>query len=159
MILARVRVTARSKSTCHQGFGSLSRACQAVAALRGITTLRADFMQTDSNGGRVAGVLSMKRPGKLRFQYAAGYPMVILSVNGERYDASAIISINPRIKLLTALISELAQPTRTWSKTGKLMVDKTPDGVASPNLADAVMMCFGYKRPPLIFSDEVLQLL
>ncbi|WP_428332454.1 LolA family protein [Novosphingobium sp.] len=52
---------------------------QAVAALRAIDSLRADFIQTDANGGRVTGVLTMKRPGKIRFQYQAGVPLLIVS--------------------------------------------------------------------------------
>jgi outer membrane lipoprotein-sorting protein len=45
---------------------------QAVAALRAITTLHADFVQSDLNGGQVKGVMWLKRPGKICFQYAAG---------------------------------------------------------------------------------------
>lgn len=78
------------------------------------------------------------------------------AVNGEKYNASAIISINPKCSNLAALCSELCQPTLKWSLTGKLMIDKTPDDVMSPNLADAVMMAFCYSRPPLAFTDELL---
>jgi hypothetical protein len=37
------------------------------------------------------------------------------------------------------------------------MIDKTPDGVASPNNADSVMQNFGYSRPALEFSDDLLE--
>lgn len=78
------------------------------------------------------------------------------AIKGERYIADNIISLSPEIpsRMLDVLVSELAQPTRTWSKSGKLMIDKTPDGVASPNNADSVMQNFGYSRPPLSFSDD-----
>ncbi len=52
---------------------------QAVAALRAITTLQADFVQTDRNGQRLTGVLSLQRPGKIRFQYQPGVPLLIVS--------------------------------------------------------------------------------
>lgn len=78
------------------------------------------------------------------------------AVNGEKYDPAAIISLSPKMKMLTQVCAELSQPTRTWSKTGKLMVDKTPDGVASPNLADSVMMAFGYRRAPLNIRGSLL---
>ena len=52
---------------------------EAVAALRGISTLRADFIQTDRNGQRSTGVLTLKRPGRIRFQYAPGIPLLIVS--------------------------------------------------------------------------------
>jgi outer membrane lipoprotein-sorting protein len=51
---------------------------QAVAALRGITTLKANFTQTDRSGQTVSGVLTLKRPGKIRFQYQKGVPMLIV---------------------------------------------------------------------------------
>ncbi|MCX7284672.1 MAG: outer membrane lipoprotein carrier protein LolA [Novosphingobium sp.] len=51
---------------------------RAVAALRGITTLRANFVQTDRSGQTVSGVLTMKRPGKIRFQYQKGVPLLIV---------------------------------------------------------------------------------
>lgn len=76
------------------------------------------------------------------------------AVLGEKYNKDNIISIRPGVEKIDGLISELAQPTRTWSKNGKLMIDKTPDGVSSPNRGDSVMMDFGYARPPLSFDDD-----
>ena len=51
----------------------------AVAALRAITTLRADFVQTDLRGKRLRGVLTLKNPGKIRFQYEKGVPILVVS--------------------------------------------------------------------------------
>ena len=39
------------------------------AHLKAVTTMTADFTQTDRAGKTVAGTLSLKRPGKVRFQY------------------------------------------------------------------------------------------
>ncbi|MBA4355978.1 MAG: cell envelope biogenesis protein LolA [Novosphingobium sp.] len=50
----------------------------AVAALRGISTLKANFVQTDRSGQTITGVLTMKRPGKIRFQYQKGVPLLIV---------------------------------------------------------------------------------
>ena len=47
----------------------------AVTALRAISTMRADFVQADARGQQVRGVLTLKRPGKIRFQYEKGVPM------------------------------------------------------------------------------------
>lgn len=65
---------------------------QAVAALRAITTLQADFIQTDRNGQRLSGVLSMQRPGKIRFQYQPGIPLLIVS------DGSALTLIDYEVR-------------------------------------------------------------
>lgn len=51
---------------------------RAVAALRGVTTLRANFTQTDRSGQSVSGVLTMKQPGRIRFQYQKGVPLLIV---------------------------------------------------------------------------------
>lgn len=72
-------------------------------------------------------------------------------------DPSEIISINPELPELTKTCDELSQPVWVWSKAGKMMVDKTPDEVASPNNADSVMMLYGYTRPALFVSDETLE--
>jgi outer membrane lipoprotein-sorting protein len=61
---------------------------EAVGALRAITTLKADFTQTDRNGQRVSGTLTLKRPGRIRFQYAPGVPILIVS------DGSALTFID-----------------------------------------------------------------
>jgi outer membrane lipoprotein-sorting protein len=50
-----------------------------VAALRAISTMRADFVQTDRNGQRLTGTLTLQRPGKIRFQYQPGVPLLIVS--------------------------------------------------------------------------------
>jgi outer membrane lipoprotein-sorting protein len=51
---------------------------RAVSALRGITTLRANFVQTDRSGQSISGVLTMKQPGRIRFQYQKGVPLLIV---------------------------------------------------------------------------------
>jgi phage terminase large subunit len=79
------------------------------------------------------------------------------AINGEPYDASEIISLNPKLKELTALCSELSQPVRCWSKAGKLMIDKTPDDVRSPNLSDCVMQAYSYQRSMISINPEALQ--
>lgn len=52
---------------------------RAVDSLRAITTMRANFVQTDRSGQSLSGVMTMKRPGKIRFQYERGVPLLIVS--------------------------------------------------------------------------------
>ncbi len=70
------------------------------------------------------------------------------AVNGKPYDPDLIISISeaPEFKERAKLLMELSQPIRKFNTNGKLLVDKTPDGAASPNLADMVMMLAGAPR-------------
>src|SRR5688572_6187079 len=50
---------------------------QVVGALRGITTMKADFVQTDRNGQSVRGALTWKSPGRIRFAYAGGDMLIV----------------------------------------------------------------------------------
>lgn len=46
--------------------------------LRAVTTMTADFAQTDKSGKTLTGQLKLKRPGKIRFQYQPGVPILIV---------------------------------------------------------------------------------
>lgn len=61
---------------------------------------------------------------------------------GEEFPADQLVSLSPDLPELSALVAELSQPTWAPNSTGKLVVDKAPDGSRSPNLADAVMMAY-----------------
>ncbi|MFM5931162.1 MAG: outer membrane lipoprotein carrier protein LolA, partial [Novosphingobium sp.] len=50
----------------------------AISALRGIGTMQASFVQSDARGQRATGTLTLKRPGRIRFQYAPGIPLLIV---------------------------------------------------------------------------------
>lgn len=63
-------------------------------------------------------------------------------VEGLPYNPDRIISIPLGLKDREKLLSELSQPTFSINTNGKILVDKSPDGVRSPNHADAVMIAF-----------------
>ena len=46
--------------------------------LKAVATMTANFSQTDRSGKTVTGALSLKRPGKIRFQYEKGVPILIV---------------------------------------------------------------------------------
>ncbi len=104
---------------------------QAVAALRGIASLRADFTQSDSNGGRATGVISLKRPGKLRFQYAPGNPMVIIA------DGHALIMVDTEARQIqrwpigSSPLGALLDPSRDVTRFGSVV----PGGPAFVSIA------------------------
>jgi hypothetical protein len=47
----------------------------------------------------------------------------------------------------TELMAELSQPVWGTNGAGKITVDKQPKGTKSPNLADAVKICYAPVRP------------
>lgn len=61
---------------------------------------------------------------------------------GMDYDPNNIISLDGSLLELTALTTELSQPTYSKTNAGKLLIDKKPKGTPSPNRFDAVMMVF-----------------
>lgn len=63
-------------------------------------------------------------------------------VEGKQCDPEDIISIDSRISSKTKLVSELSQATYCINQTGKIEIDKSPNGTKSPNLADSVVMCY-----------------
>ncbi len=77
----------------------------------------------------------------LRLRFQATYR----ALNGREYDPESLISLSNAdldSNELAQLMIELSQPTYKKNGTGKLLVDKQPDGTTSPNRADAVMICF-----------------
>ncbi|WP_446906140.1 terminase [Acinetobacter baumannii] len=76
---------------------------------------------------------------RLRFQET------FRALEGRDYDPDMIISLSTEdidAKELALLTTELSQPTYTKNGVGKILVNKQPDGTASPNRADSVMICF-----------------
>lgn len=58
------------------------------------------------------------------------------------YTADELISLDGSMPMLQQLMQELAQPTKGESSRLKMIVNKQPDGMKSPNLADATIMCY-----------------
>jgi outer membrane lipoprotein-sorting protein len=103
---------------------------QAVAALRGISTMRANFTQTDRNGQRVSGVLTLKRPGKIRFEYEKGVNMLIVS-NGSSltlvdYDVKQV----ERWPIKDSPLGAILDPNRDVKRYGKLQPTSNPDVIS-----------------------------
>lgn len=61
---------------------------------------------------------------------------------GATYDPDSLISLDSSLKLLRKLEKELCQVTAGQGASLKMVIDKTPEGTKSPNLADAVMMAY-----------------
>jgi outer membrane lipoprotein-sorting protein len=102
----------------------------AVAALRGIGTMRADFTQTDRSGKRLSGVLTLKRPGRIRFQYAPGVPFLIVS------DGSALTFVDYEVRqvqrwpIRNSPLGVLLDPNRDVSRYGRLRPTNDPSVIS-----------------------------
>jgi hypothetical protein len=75
----------------------------------------------------------------LRRRFEATYR----AIEGQRpFEPDDLISISSECSELSALMLELSQPTYHLNSVGRILIDKTPDGCRSPNLGDAVMICY-----------------
>jgi hypothetical protein len=75
----------------------------------------------------------------LRLRFQATYRAVVERMP---YNADDLISIDPNLDELLPLQMELSRPTYSINQVGKIVIDKAPDGMRSPNLADAVMIAY-----------------
>lgn len=73
---------------------------------------------------------------------------------GLEFDPEQLIAISSQIPkaVLSKLMKELSQPVMVRSSSLKLMVDKTPEGMRSPNLGDAFVMAYW---PVLVDSSNL----
>jgi outer membrane lipoprotein-sorting protein len=100
---------------------------QVVGALRGISTMKADFVQTDRTGQSVRGVLTLKNPGRIRFEYERSANMLIVS-NGRSltlvdYDVDQV----QRWPISNSPLGALLDPKRDVKRYGRLLPTSNPD--------------------------------
>jgi len=80
----------------------------------------------------------------LRLRFYRTWRAVQMHLKGEKitYDVGDLIVLSGLIPLIRQVEKELAQPTRATTGNLKMIVDKKPDGMKSPNLADAIVMAY-----------------
>ena len=102
----------------------------AVTALRAISTMRATFVQSDTRGKQVHGTLTLKRPGKIRFQYEKGVPILVVS------DGSALTFVDYSVRqvqrwpIRNSPLGALLDPNRDVGKYGRLVPSGNPNVVS-----------------------------
>ncbi len=128
--------------------GDLDRA---VEALRGISTMKADFVQTDRNGNSVTGVMTLKRPGKIRFEYEKGADLLVVSNGKSMYMIDYAVNQVQRWPIKNSPLGALLDPSRDVKKYGKL-VPTSHDDVVSIEVRDKNRPEFGVIT--LIFARD-----
>jgi outer membrane lipoprotein-sorting protein len=104
-----------------------------TAHLKAVTTMTAAFTQTDRAGKVLTGTLTLKRPGKIRFQYQQGVPLLIVG------DGKALTFIDYSVKQVSrwpignSPLGVLLDPTKDLSRFAKIV----PAGDSRIVLAEA----------------------
>jgi outer membrane lipoprotein-sorting protein len=101
------------------------------AHLRAVDTMTASFSQTDRRGQTLNGTLLLKRPGRIRFEYQKGVPMLIVG------DGKAINVIDYQVKRVqrwpigNSPLSVLLNPNQDLSRIAKVVRDDNVGVVVS----------------------------
>lgn len=73
---------------------------------------------------------------------------------GVKFPPDQLISLPSELPLLRQIEKELSQSVRKFSGDLRLLVDKTPAGTRSPNLADAIVMAYWPVKAPQTRTQE-----
>lgn len=122
-----------------QASGSIDAA---VRALRGISTMRADFTQIDREGRRAIGTMTLKRPGKIRFDYGEDSDFLVVSNGKSLYVVDYEVNQVERYPIKRSPLGALLDPSRDVAKYGKL-VPTMRDDVLSIEVRDPSRPEFG----------------
>ncbi|MCP1470092.1 outer membrane lipoprotein-sorting protein [Sphingobium sp. OAS761] len=96
------------------------------AYIRAVSTMTADFSQTDRNGQTLTGKLTLKQPGKIRFQYQKGVPLLIVG------DGKALTMIDYEVRQVqrwpigNSPLAALIDPSKDLSKFGSVVPSGDP---------------------------------
>ena len=94
---------------------------QVRAPLKAVDTMTANFTQSGRNGQTLDGKLTLKRPGKIRFQYGPGVPMLIVA------DGKSLTMVDYQVKQVSrwpignSPLSVLLDPNKNLAKVAKLL--------------------------------------
>lgn len=119
-----------------------SRLDKVVGHMQAVSTMTADFTQTDRNGQSLSGKLLLKRPGHVRFEYQKDVPLLIVA------DGSALTLIDYEVKqvqrwpIKNSPLAALLSPGSDLAKYGKL-VPTSSDAVISVEVRDKKRPEFG----------------
>jgi outer membrane lipoprotein-sorting protein len=96
------------------------------AHLKAVSTMTASFVQTDRRGKSLTGTLTLKRPGKVRFQYEKGVPILLVG------DGRALTFIDYSVKQVqrwpvkNSPLGVLLDPDRDLARYARLVASTDP---------------------------------
>jgi outer membrane lipoprotein-sorting protein len=113
-----------------------------VTALRAISTMTADFTQTDRQGQTVRGKMTLKRPGKIRFDYGKDADFLVVSNGKSLYVVDYEVAQVERWPIGNSPLGALFDPEKDVKKYGKMVPTASRD-VLSVEVRDPKKPEFG----------------
>jgi len=110
-------------------------------AVRAITTLKANFQQTDPNGAIQTGTVLLKQPGHIRFNYDGG-DLLIVADGKSLFMVDYQVAQVQRLPIRNSPLGALLDPTRDLTRYAKL-VPTGRIGVVSIEARDSAHPEFG----------------
>ncbi len=98
--------------------------------LQGVSSMVAAFAQTDRNGHVLTGTMTLKRPGKIRFQYQKGVPQLIVADGSSLYFIDYQVRQVDRWPIGNSPLAVLLNPKRDITKFAKLLPTRNPSIVS-----------------------------
>lgn len=89
--------------------------------LRSVTTMTADFAQTDRAGKTLTGQLKLKRPGKIRFQYQPGVPILIVGDGNSLWFLDYQVGQKQRWPIGNSPLSVLLDPSKDFTRFARVL--------------------------------------
>jgi hypothetical protein len=75
-------------------------------------------------------------------------------VHGDEFEDDDLICIDSNMEGVNQLQLELSQVKERHTQSGKVVIDKKPNGATSPNLADAFVMCYNPVKSKVYESSK-----
>jgi len=89
--------------------------------LQALNTMTASFTQTDRNGRVLTGTLTLKKPGKIRFQYQKGVPILIVATGGSLWFLDYSVGQKQRWPIKNSPLGVLLDPDRDISRYARVV--------------------------------------
>jgi chaperone LolA len=96
---------------------------QVQAHLRAVNTMTASFAQTDRRGQTLSGTMSIKRPGRIRFDYGRGADMLIVGDGRALIFHDASVNQTSRWPINDSPLSVLLNPEQDMSRFSRVLRD------------------------------------
>ncbi len=98
--------------------------------LRGVGSMTAEFSQTDRAGKVLTGTLTLKKPGKIRFQYEKGVPILIVGDGNSLHFIDYSVRQVSRWPVGNSPLGVLLDPSKDISRFAKVMPSANPGWVS-----------------------------